>query len=76
MLTAAKHINAYWFPQAVMETAIYLKVTQGVSFADAEDRVVVGKMLSSGSGSGAVHQWLQDNHLLAEAAGQGNGCSN
>jgi hypothetical protein len=76
MLRAAKYINAYWFPQPVLETAIYLKATKGLDFAEVEARPIVGKALSSASGSGMVHKWLQDSGLVAQVPGQGNGCSN
>jgi hypothetical protein len=75
MLGAAKYVNAYWFPQSALETAIYLKAIRDVDFADADERLLVGKSLSSGSGSGMVHQWLQNSGLLAQAPGQGSGCS-
>ncbi len=76
MYEAAKYINAYWFPQQTLETAIYLKTTQGVDFANADARLVVGKEFSSASGSAQIHQSLLTNGLLKEAPDQGGGCAN
>lgn len=76
MFTAAKYVNAFWFPQQTMETAIYLEASQNVEYVDAEARLVVGKEFSSGSGSGQVHQALQAAGVLEQTPGEGNGCSN
>ena len=76
MFDAAKYINAFWFPQQTLETAIYLKVSQDVDFVDADPRLLVGRELSSMTGAGAVHQALAGSGLLQQAPGQQNGCSN
>jgi hypothetical protein len=76
MFTAAKYVNAFWFPQQTVETAIYLKNTQNVDFVDADARLVVGRNFSSGAGSAQVHQALQTAGLLEQAPGSGNGCAN
>ncbi len=75
MFTAAKYINAFWFPQQTLEMAVYLKAVQNIEFADADARLVVGRNLSSGSGAKAVHQALQSAGLLQPDPGQGNSCS-
>lgn len=76
MFEAAKYINAYWFPQQTLETALYLKSNQGIDFADADARLVVGAELFSASGSGMVHGDLQTKGLLQQAPGQSGGCTN
>jgi len=76
MFEAAKYVNAYWFPQQTLETAIYLKANQGVDFVDADARVAVSKNFSSASGVSMVHRSLQSNGLLKQTPSQGNGCSN
>jgi hypothetical protein len=76
MFAAAKYVNAFWFPQQTVETAIYLQASQGVEFKDADARLVVGRDFSSGSGYGQVHQALQAAGLLEQAPGSGNGCAN
>jgi hypothetical protein len=76
MLTAAKYVNAFWFPQQTIETAIHLKASQGIDFVDADARLVVGKEYSSGSGSAQVHQALQSAGLLEQAPSGGSGCTN
>ncbi|MEO8357107.1 MAG: hypothetical protein ABI621_14445 [Chloroflexota bacterium] len=76
MFEAAKYINAYWFPQQTLETALYLKANEDVDFADANPRLVVGKSMSSASGAKMVHADLQSKGLLQQAPGQGGSCAN
>ena len=74
MFEAAKYVNAFWFPQQMMETAVYLNATQNVDFIHAAARQVVGQAIFSGSGFQAVHQWLSDNGLLQQSPGGGGSC--
>ena len=74
MFEAAKYVNAFWFPQQMLETAIYFNATQNVSFTDADARLVVGQAAFSGSGFRSVHQWLADNGLLEQAPSGGGSC--
>jgi hypothetical protein len=76
MFEAAKYVNAYWFPQQTLETAIHIKADQGVDFAEADARLVVSKNFSSASGASMVHQSLQSRGLLKQTPGQGNSCTN
>jgi len=76
MLEAAKYINAFWFPQQTLETAMFLKMNQDVDFAEADPKFVVGRELSSASGFKVVHAALQSKGLLQQAPGQGGGCAN
>jgi hypothetical protein len=76
MFEAAKYVNAYWFPQQTLETAMYLKTSQNVNFADADPRLVVSETLASASGAGMVHQSLQNSGLLKQSPGQGGSCAN
>ncbi len=76
MFNAAKYVNAFWFPQQTLETAVYLKVNQNIDFADADARRVVGKDLSSASGAGMVHQSLQSSGQLKQTPNQGGSCAN
>lgn len=76
MFAAAKYINAYWFPQQTLETAVYLKSVEGIDFVDAEASLVVGKKFSSASGAGMVHESLQQKGLLKQAPSQGGSCAN
>lgn len=76
MFEAAKYVNAYWFPQQTLKTAIYLQSNEGVDFADAEARMVVSDKFSSASGAHTVHQSLQASGLLKETSGQGSSCAN
>jgi hypothetical protein len=76
MFEAAKYINAYWFPQQTLETALYLKSNDEVDFADADARLVAGDRFSSASGFGMVHENLQAQGLLKQAPDQGGSCAN
>lgn len=76
MFEAAKYVNAYWFPQQTLEAAVYLKANQGIDFAEADPRLVVGRSMSSASGSKMVHADLQSKELLQQAPGQGGSCAN
>lgn len=76
MFNAAKYVNAYWFPQQTLETAVYLKANQNIDFADADARLVVGKDYSSASGASMVHQSLQSSGLLKQTPSQGGSCAN
>jgi len=76
MFVAAKYVNAYWFPQQTLETAVYLKANQDLDFADADARIVVSKELSSTSGASMVHESLQASGLLKPEPRQGGSCAN
>ena len=76
MFDAAKYVNAYWFPQQTLETAMYLQSNEGIGFAEADARLVVSEQFSSASGASMVHESLQANGLLKETPGQGSGCAN
>ncbi len=74
MFTAAKYVNAYWFPQQTLETAIYLKASRGLDFIRTDPRTVTGEEYSSGAGSQQVHAALQKAGLLPEAPDNGGSC--
>jgi hypothetical protein len=74
MMEAAKYFNAYWFPQQLVEVAIYFQSTTGKSFDDVDAELAVGPQIFSGSGFQGVHAWLGDNGLLGESPSQGGSC--
>jgi len=76
MFQAAKYVNAFWFPQQALETAMYLKANQNTDFRDADPRLIVSAQFSSGSGSAAVRQQLQASGVLPQAPKQGGSCAN
>ncbi len=76
MFEAAKYVNAYWFPQQTLETAVYLKTNQNIDYVDADARLVVGQDFSSSSGAGKVHESLQAAGLLKQNPSQGGSCAN
>lgn len=74
MFEAAKYVNAYWFPQQMLEVATYFEAAEGVSFADLDGRLASGPDVFSGQGFREVHQWLADKGLLEQLPGQGGSC--
>jgi hypothetical protein len=74
MFDAAKYVNAFWYPQQMLEIATYFSVNEKVDFAKADSRQVVSRQYSSGSGFKAVHQWLAANGLLEQIPNNGGGC--
>jgi len=76
MFNAAKYVNAFWFPQQTLETAIYLKSNEGTDFADVDAKLVVSDKFSSASGVSRVHQSLQASGLLKQTPSQGGSCAN
>ncbi len=74
MFTAAKYVNAYWFPQQALETAIFLKSTKNIDFVQADGRLVTGEQFSSGQGAEQIHAALQATGLLPQAPGGGGSC--
>ena len=74
MFAAAKYLNAFWFPQQTYELATFMKMTQGLDFADVDAREAVSGKHFSGSGFQALHQWLVANNGLEQSPGGGNSC--
>ena len=74
MFTAAKYVNAFWFPQQTLELATYVKASQGLDFAKADPQMIVGKESFSAPGFQAIHQKLLSDGLLPQAPGGGNNC--
>jgi hypothetical protein len=74
MFTAAKYVNAFWFPQQTLEQAVYFNNTQKLKYADIDARMIVSPEYSSISGFQQVHQWLANNGLLEQAPKGGSNC--
>jgi hypothetical protein len=74
LFTAAKEVNAFWFPQQALEQAIYFKVAQNLDYSAVDARTVVSAKYSSASGFRQTHQWLANKGLLEDAPNSGNGC--
>lgn len=75
MFEAAKYVNAFWFPQQMLETAIYFNASQKGNFTDTDARLLVSQQTFSGSGFQKTHQWLANNGLLDQAPTSGGGCA-
>ncbi len=73
LFEAAKHFNAFWFPQQTLDLAIYFGATTGESFDQVDPRTLVGADYSSAGGWRSARQWLAENDLIEEVPG-GSGC--
>jgi hypothetical protein len=58
MYDAAKHLNAFWFPDEMRQVAAYFKLTENISFGEIDGRLAVSHDIFSSTGSAAVRQWL------------------
>jgi hypothetical protein len=74
MFTAAKYVNAFWYPQQSLELAMAFKAAQGMDFAAIDAKELTSINLSSGTGFQGVHQWLANNGLLPQGPDGGNNC--
>jgi hypothetical protein len=74
MFSAAKYVNAFWFPQQNLELAIFFKAAQDLEYDEVDAREIVGPNFSSGSGANAVRQWLGEAGLIETAPSQGGSC--
>jgi hypothetical protein len=74
MYQAAKYINAFWFPQQALETAVFLQAALEMEFADVDGRIAVGPELFSAAGFQSMHQWLVEGGELPSAPQDGNSC--
>jgi hypothetical protein len=74
MFTAAKYVNAFWFPQQTSEIAMYFKHSKDLDFDEVDARQLVGANFSSATGFREVHQWLASNGQLEQLPSGGNSC--
>jgi hypothetical protein len=74
MFTAARQVNAFWFPQQTLELAMYLKAAQGLDLTQIEPARVVGSDFFSSAGFRNVHAWLGQNGLAEQSASGGSRC--
>lgn len=74
MFEAAKYANAYWYPNQILELALYFQAKEKVSFSEVEASELVSQPYSSASGFRNVHQWLTSNGTLPQAPGGGSSC--
>ncbi len=74
MFETAKYVNAFWYPQQMLEVATAFKASKNVDFSKADARELVSSQFSSISGFKTVHQWLSQNGLLEQAPSGGGSC--
>jgi hypothetical protein len=74
MFTAAKQVNAFWFPDQTFELATYFKAVEGKDFRAVDARRMVGQDFMSGSGFQQVHRTLAARGLLPQAPGKSQSC--
>jgi hypothetical protein len=66
MFTAAKQINAFWFPQQTLEQALFFIATQLKNYENIDARVILSQQYFSASGFEQIHQWLKDYHMVGD----------
>ncbi len=76
MFEAAKYVNAFWFPQQALETAIFLKRNMNSDFKSTSARLLTSAGLSSASGFAAIHQNLQASGILPQVPNASGSCAN
>lgn len=74
MFSAAREINAVWFPRQTAAVATYVSAETGQGFTRVAPHLVTGRELFSASGFRAVQQYLVDNALLPQSPTQGENC--
>ncbi|MFQ5433264.1 MAG: hypothetical protein ACE5FD_00135, partial [Anaerolineae bacterium] len=74
MFATAKAVNAFWYPQQAVETAVFFKTAMDLDYDDVDPRIAVGLEAFSGTGFQLVHQWLTENNLLEPAPNSGGSC--
>lgn len=74
MFTAAKQVTAFWFPNQMLELALYIKAVEGKDFNAVDPRRLTGAEFMSGSGFQQLHRALTTRGLLPQAPGGGQGC--
>jgi hypothetical protein len=74
MFTAAKEVNAYWFPSQMQDVAVYYKGVEGKDFKSLDARKAVSKDLFSSQGYQKVVQTLAAKGLLQDKSNSGQSC--
>ncbi len=74
MFEAAKYMNAAWFPQQALETAVFFKASMDLDYVDVDGRMAVGPEVFSSAGFKSMHQWLVDGGELPQAPNSGGSC--
>jgi hypothetical protein len=75
MYTAAKQVNAFWFPSQMLEVATYFKAVEGKDFNAIDGKLAVSNDRFSGSGFQQTHQALLQKGLLPQAPSGGQSCA-
>jgi hypothetical protein len=74
MMQAAKHINAFWFPNQTLEQAIYFSKVQGKAYQEVDAKTILGPLYSTISGFSELHQFLSEKQWLPAVLNAGGSC--
>jgi hypothetical protein len=74
MLEAAKYVNAFWFPQQMLQVATAYKAGKDIEFKDLDPALAVGPEAFSSSGFQSMSTWLAQQGLLPSNQGGGSSC--
>jgi hypothetical protein len=75
MFLAAKQVNAFWFPDQMLEVATYFQAVEGKDFEAVNAKEVVSDKYFSGNGFRQTHQALLERGLLPQAPSGGQSCA-
>jgi hypothetical protein len=75
MYTAAKQVNAFWFPNQMLEVATYFQAVEGKDFNAVNAKEVVSDKYFSGNGFRQTHQALVAKGLLPQQPSGGQSCA-
>lgn len=74
MFSAAKQVNAFWFPQQTLEQAIFFVATQLKDYVNVDARWLNSQQYFSATGFRQLHQWLKDNNMLGDESDSETSC--
>jgi hypothetical protein len=74
MFLAAKQVNAFWFPDQMLEVATYFQAVEGKDFDTVNAKEVVSDKYFSGNGFRQTHQALLERGLLPQTPSGGQSC--
>src|SRR3989344_3567816 len=72
--TAAKAANTYWFPDSMMEIAMYFSELQDMSWDSVDAKIVVSQEYASAQGARKVKLALQEAQLVPQPTQVGGSC--
>ncbi len=60
MYEAAKYFSAYWFPNQMMDVALYFLMFEDTDFENIDSKIVVSERFFSATGWSGLKRWLEE----------------